>query len=643
MNARTAFPAGIDTQGLGDASLMASGGSLLLGFIQLGTGAVARTAQSKLRDTVSVKDFGAVGDGITDDTAAIQAAITACYGKILLFPATATYLCGPLSIAGNIRFLGEPGSTIKYEAGTNTSLITVIGTSIKFESHGLTFDGNSANHDGTTYSIKFNAIGTSTAPSLLSLVGNTFINGDYADVNVFTDTSSSTIDNVEIIRNKFLGGKEGTATQDSRYINIASCVNLNVSDNYFDFLATPTLFGRAGLVSYVSGYTGVGSRGNISGNTFINVGRSSASGNGVLGAIDGYYGVTDMSITGNTLITPWGRGIQIKSNALNVSIVGNNINGLGDLTSGTSVDAQITVNRSTTTGVNGTWLIEGNTCYGSGWDGISVSCANIDLSGDASPVLISGNVITNATRRGIGLVYGTIAQISNNIVKGGCSGAGIYIDTVIGAIGISSNTSSGVTGPDLYVTTPVSAVVSVNDNQFLSSTPYTFNGTDAGFVRFFNNLTASVNAINAYPQVCAVTASDVSWSTGSPNSNVHSVKLSPGIYNIVYEGTVSADAAGGLFLAVSCGTDTLAISSMRTFSQVWTGTTLSVSNIVASTSGSPSQNAISAIGAFTHYRIVTSMTVTTAGTLVLRGNQSASDAIPTIIYQGASQKITRIQ
>ena len=48
---------------------------LKLSFTSAKTGAVARTVDSKLEDFVHVEDFGAVGDGSTDDTAAIQAAI----------------------------------------------------------------------------------------------------------------------------------------------------------------------------------------------------------------------------------------------------------------------------------------------------------------------------------------------------------------------------------------------------------------------------------------------------------------------------------------------------------------------------------------------------------------------------------------
>lgn len=58
------------------ADLAATGdsvGSSLLGFIQGGAGSIPRTVQDKLRDLPSVEDFGAKGDGVTNDSAAFTA------------------------------------------------------------------------------------------------------------------------------------------------------------------------------------------------------------------------------------------------------------------------------------------------------------------------------------------------------------------------------------------------------------------------------------------------------------------------------------------------------------------------------------------------------------------------------------------
>lgn len=57
------------------STLASSSGSSTVGYTQGGAGAVTTTVQNKLRESVSVKDFGAVGNGVADDTAAIQAAL----------------------------------------------------------------------------------------------------------------------------------------------------------------------------------------------------------------------------------------------------------------------------------------------------------------------------------------------------------------------------------------------------------------------------------------------------------------------------------------------------------------------------------------------------------------------------------------
>lgn len=58
--------------------LKADDGASNVKFTQAGVSATPRSVQDKLREFISVKDFGAVGNNSTDDTASFQAAINAC-------------------------------------------------------------------------------------------------------------------------------------------------------------------------------------------------------------------------------------------------------------------------------------------------------------------------------------------------------------------------------------------------------------------------------------------------------------------------------------------------------------------------------------------------------------------------------------
>jgi hypothetical protein len=84
--------------GAGSASLStalaASTGAGLVGFLQAGTGAVARTVQSKARERISIEDFGGDPTGVSDCTAAAAAAMNylrSVGGGVLSFNA-GTYL-----------------------------------------------------------------------------------------------------------------------------------------------------------------------------------------------------------------------------------------------------------------------------------------------------------------------------------------------------------------------------------------------------------------------------------------------------------------------------------------------------------------------------------------------------------------------
>jgi hypothetical protein len=78
------------------------------------TGAVDTNVELKLQEIVSVKDFGAVGDGITDDTDAIQNALNVASNKTILFPAGTykiTYLLSVDTLV-NCSLIGEGNASI---------------------------------------------------------------------------------------------------------------------------------------------------------------------------------------------------------------------------------------------------------------------------------------------------------------------------------------------------------------------------------------------------------------------------------------------------------------------------------------------------------------------------------------------------
>ena len=109
------------------------------------TGSVATDVEAKLAQYVSVKDFGAVGDGVTDDTAAIQAAIDAMepiggevYLPAGLYQTTSTIV---LDRKVTLRGQGKP-----FPVGTYNPTQQVTGAVIRksHNGHGITVTGPSA-------------------------------------------------------------------------------------------------------------------------------------------------------------------------------------------------------------------------------------------------------------------------------------------------------------------------------------------------------------------------------------------------------------------------------------------------------------------------------------------------------------------
>lgn len=124
-------------------------------YDQGGIGAVESTVQKKLEESVSVKDFGAVGDGVTDDTAAIQAACDA--SKSVYFPQQpgSFYKCtSKITLGQGANIYGEDKAyTIIKFFGCSGFEATQVGGgayNITFKNIGIVGDGTGTNCQGIT-------------------------------------------------------------------------------------------------------------------------------------------------------------------------------------------------------------------------------------------------------------------------------------------------------------------------------------------------------------------------------------------------------------------------------------------------------------------------------------------------------------
>ena len=182
---------------------------------------VLRTLQQRLDDYVSVKAFGAVGDGTTDDTAAIQRALEQLYNnidkdsfqssRILFFPAGIYTISASLQIPPYARLAGEgiDGSVIYQEGGACPVAVTE-------DDLGNTFDVGGI---------------TGTRPTQISIEGIQFWNGEaYAGFSIDCAT------NIRFVNCGFKGtyATGGNDNSNSQAVTVRSTSVLPCSNIIFD-------------------------------------------------------------------------------------------------------------------------------------------------------------------------------------------------------------------------------------------------------------------------------------------------------------------------------------------------------------------------------------------------------------------------
>lgn len=413
----------------------------------------------------NVKAFGAKGDGVTDDTLAIQSTIddAEINGGVVYLP-DGTYLVSQITVSNSVRFLSFGKATIKHSVFVG-DMISIQGTGIEVSFDGLFFDGNNSAQvtESTNSIIEVRAVGTKTAPMYVNVTDCEFRNQCFASINFYSDLGFGTgQEYIYVDNSRFYGGNEGNSSiYDPKYISVNDGAIGEITRCIFDLQRSATQFGISGVV-FASTNPAITALGSIiiSECEFRGLGRYAANS---LGAIDIYIFAQNITITDNKFYDSTASPIKTKTNSKNILISGNEIENVINGAPG------INVSGNTTTTVYDSFIVQNNIIKNTGGSGIIVQSIVGLIYTD---IIISGNELSTIGNRGIEMHYCSRALVIDNILKS-ISSLGMWFVNCSGHFTISRNILYTVGSFGIYGDTGDSGLsVIASNNQIFASTKY---------------------------------------------------------------------------------------------------------------------------------------------------------------------------